>query len=91
MSWAARRAALLGRLPSARDERADVEAEWLDEMAEIDAEPVVKDLAYWQSRCFTDRCENDQDAEASEQAGWLGLYCTACLAELAVQREATDA
>jgi hypothetical protein len=47
----------------------------------------VKDLAYYLSRCFTDACENDQDREASQEAGWRGLYCANCLEELAAERE----
>ena len=45
---------------------------------------VLKDAAYWQSRCWRSGCENL--AETDERR-WRGRYCPACLTLLAADAE----
>lgn len=37
---------------------------------------IVKDAAYWQSRCWSDGCEREPLPEQSQR--WRGRYCADC-------------
>lgn len=40
------------------------------------AEPPVKDVAYWMSRCYRDGCHNEPSPTPDPR--WRGTYCQPC-------------
>lgn len=46
---------------------------------------VLKDAAYWQSRCWRSGCENEPPEQPSDR--WRGRYCPPCLTLLAADAE----